>query len=54
MHADIFSRVFDPWTVLMFGVVYVGVLVSSVFMTKKKLMLLERARAPTSDRLDKT
>ena len=54
MHASIFSKGVDPWTVLMFGVVYAGVLVSSVFMTKRKLMLLGRARAPTANRLDKT
>jgi hypothetical protein len=54
MHADIISKGIAPWTVVMFGVVYVGALVSSVFMTKRKLMLLGRARAPTEDRLDKT
>ena len=54
MHMNTLSGVFDPWAVLMLSVVYAGVLVSFVFMTKRRLMLLERARAPTADRLDKT
>ena len=49
-----FAKAFDPWAVLMLGVAYAGVLVSSVFMTKRKLILMERARAPTAERFDKT